>query len=274
MKVTITDKLIKHVLSLTPEEEVFLLRYKKLGNRRGGGDTVKVESPVLVVCENRRFQVDILEIEEVGSRYDEYGEEPEKIKKAEDIGKLDPFDMTLELTPEMLKEIVATKEPLILFRVLNIPAYIRTNKIKVSYDKSKDIRPENPNEAVPQSKKPTSPTMVIRVEKIRPVDDLLKQHITDSAFYEVFIQGTREEFYDVTGTELDELVGLVGIRRKIEEGDVELRKRVIEYLKMRVSSLSTVQDAEISQLVKTAEEEAAIQKKLDDAAKKKRKERK
>jgi hypothetical protein len=271
MKVTITDKLIKHVLSLTPEEEVFLLRYKKLGNRRGGGGTVQVESPILVVCDNQRFQVDILEIEEVGNRYDEYGQEPERIKKAEDIGKLDPFDMTLELTPELFKEVVATREPLILFRVLNIPAYIRTNKIKIIYDKSKDVRQE-PND--PAARKPVIPTMVVRVEKIRPVDDLLKQHITDSAFYEVFIQGKREEFYDVTGAELDDLVGIIGVRRRVEEGDVELRKRVIEYIKMRVASLSTIKDSEMTQLVRTAEEEADVQKKLDDAAKKKRKERK
>ena len=272
MKVQITDKLIKHILSLTSDEEVLLLRYKKLGNRRGGGGTVQVESPVLVVCENQRFQADVLEIEEVGNRYDEYGSEPEKIKKAEDISKLDPFDMTLELSPELFKELVSTKEPLILLRVMNVPAYIRTNKIKVVYDKSKDIRPEKEDEAVPQSRKPTVPTMVVRVEKMRPIDDLLKQHITDSAFYEVFIEGKREDFYDAEGAELDELVGLVGIKRKVEEGDNELRKRVIEYLKSHVEK-SNVKDEDIQQLVKTAEEQAAIEKKIDDAAKKRRKEK-
>ena len=86
----------------------------------------------------------------------------------------------------------------------------------------------------------------------------------------MFIEGRREDFYDASGAELDELVGLIGIKRKVEEGDNELRKRVMEYLKTRVEQ-SNVKDEDIKALVKTAEEEAAIQKKIDDAAKKRKK---
>lgn len=278
MRIRIHDKEVRHSLDLTSEELVSLIRFKKPASRRV---PLAIVSPVIVVCDDKKFQADILDIkdatfvnrEEAIYGQPEYGEEAEgeewasrpgssKKAKKDPTEDIPPFLLTVELTPPMFEAMVGLSELLVLVRVQNIPAYIRTKRVKVDYNMEEKER-DNVS---------AKPKLVLKVEQVRPIVDLLKAQITESAFYDVFIAGKSDEFFEKGGEELDEIVGLIGIKRRVEESDIALRMRVKEYLRIRMEQLTKVKEEDVQGMVKEAEEKADIERKLDEADEKRKKE--
>ena len=286
MKISIVDKDIQNTLDLTSDELVRLLRYKKIDTR---STPFTIVSPVIIVCDDKKFEVDVLDIPSLRGdemygdfdndismedayymrRYQEnqlraIREETDDTLK-ERIEPVEAFTLKVELSSELFAALVPTSEILILFRVQNAPAYTRTSKVRVDYNKQKDkVKRSGENR----------PALIIKIDQIKPIVDLLKAQITESAFYEVFIEGKSDEFYDAKDNNLDEIVELIGIKRRSEETDIALRTRVISYLKLRMTELSKVQDDDLKELVDNAQLQADIEKKLNDAEKKnKRKKR-
>lgn len=274
MRIRIHDKEIRHSLDLTSEELVALIRYKKPASRRV---PLAIVSPVIVVCDDKKFQVDILDIkdatfvnreeaiygqpeygeaygEEAGEKWESPGGAGKKAKK-DPTDDIPPFLLTVELPPAMFEAMVGLSELLVLVRVQNIPAYIRTNRVKIDYNMEEK---EKDNVSA-------KPKLVLKVERVRPIVDLLKAQITEAAFYDVFIAGKSDEFFDKGGEDLEEIVGLIGIKRRTEESDITLRMRVKEYLRIRMEQLTKVKEADVQGMVKEAEEKAEIDRKLDDA---------
>ena len=240
-RITITDKQVKNVLDLSPEEEVLLLRYDKVDPVREAGAIV---SPVLVVCGDKKFEVDL--IGQPTDLNDNYGDQSQGKEKG-----LSKVKIRTELPPELFKELVGVKDILLLARTQNVPSYIMTNRVSVEYDKTKDA----------------PPMLVVSCDKFKPIDDLLKAQISEPTFYEVFIEGNNEGFYNAEGEQLDNLIEPIGVKRRIEEGDTELRQRVIEYLKFRLQGTVKVKDEEIKTLI----EQAEVDQKIDEASKSKTK---
>ena len=273
-RINIHDKDIRHSLDLTSEELVSLIRYKKPPSQQIPSQIV---SPVIVICEDKKFQADIIEIRDAAYSNQSYYNSPEddpyittvedfeawqvksgSKKKKDPTENIPPFILSLELTPAMFEGLLTVNEVLVLLRVQNIPSYIKTNKVKVDYNK------EDPKE---------KPQLVIKVEKVRPIVDLLKAQISEAAFYDVFINGRSDEFFDKGGEELDDIVGLIGIRRRSEESDIALRMRVKDYLRIRMESLSKVKEDDLQGLVKETEEQEEIERKLNEEDEKRKKDK-
>jgi hypothetical protein len=283
MRIKIVDKTVQHTLDLTPEELVNLIRYKKIDTR---SVPFKIVSPVLLICDSKKFQIDIINIENVssggGSTYSDGGgreyypeddvpfESPDfqemeeevgssKKKKKDPMAKMPSFTLRLEIVAQMFDALAASQEILLLLRVQNIPVYVRTNLVKVDYNMADPVK---------GSEKKAKPTLLVKIERVFPIVDLLKAQISESDFFDVFIAGKREEFFEKEGADLDEIVGLVGIKRKVEESDIELRMRVKDYLSIRIDQMTRIKETELQQMVKETEEKERIDKAIDDANKK------
>lgn len=277
MKIRLGDREVSNALDLNSEELIRLLRFQKPKTSKA---EFQIVSPVLLILGDKKIQANIVNVRDNeslrndpyagdggGSFTGYYAEEVEKLypgsitpRKAKDSTEsISPFILELELTPEIFDGLYGVKEVIILLRVQNIPAYIKTNKIKVDFN-LEDSKKEN-----------YTPTIAIKVEKVRPILDLLKAQISESNFFEVFIEGKSEEFYDKGGKDLDDLVELIGIKRKAEESDIELRRRVIDYLKLRMEQLSKVKDSDLQQIVKEETDKKRIERKLNEADEKRKK---
>lgn len=256
------DKQTQHVLNLSSEELVTLLRYRKIDPRLVSGSIV---SPVLLICEDKKFQCTVYNVVEQGTSIPSdwpYGREGlllddlEAIQSDEKPSKFSPFLLQIELTPEMFEPIIKTELIYVVMRLNNKPVYTKTKNVKIEYNKAD---------------KESKPSLVISVGGIRPIVELLKAQITESAFYDVFVNGDSNEFYDAESKALDELVEVVGFKRRLEESDGELRKRVIDCLKFRVTEGAKLQDADLQKLVSDEEQRQNIERKIDDADKRRKK---
>ena len=157
------------------------------------------------------------------------------------------------MTPELFKSLSTNKVVLILLRIQNIPAYAVVEKIRVNFDKPGD-----------------SGSLGMNIDRVKPIVELLKTQLTESSFYETFIVGKSEEFFESEGTQLDNLVALVGVLRKENESDNELRIRVKSYLKIRIAETTNVGDDELKALIRKSEEVAEIERLMNEAKSKKK----
>ena len=64
MKIRIVDKQVKHILNLTSEELMLLLRLQPLQNRRV---PFQIVSPVLIVCGDDKYEVTIKSVDQLES---------------------------------------------------------------------------------------------------------------------------------------------------------------------------------------------------------------
>jgi len=286
MRIRIVDKQIKHVLNLTSEELMLLLRLQPLDSRRV---PFKIVSPVLIVCGDQKYEVPIIRVDQLGStRRGEYPLEiddvqemieegqyfgdvvnideaipdrppvrqrPRERKKVDPTSKIPSFMMEVELNAKLFEGLMNVESPLVLMRVQNIPVYTPIEDIRVNFNKPK-----------------ATPVLLITVERVQPIVDLLKTQLTESAFYETFIVGKSEQFFESAGVKLDDLVALVGIKRKENESDTELRIRVKEYLKIRIAGTTDVNDDELKALIRQTEEVAEIERSMDEASRRGEKE--
>ncbi len=267
MKITLTDKELRHTLDLSSEEIIALIRYQ---NPKPSKGEFEIVSPCLLIVGDKKFQVDILNVEsqaEVGLEsddilerlrvYESSGEFPSEAKQPKK--DVSPFVLTVELPSPLFEALSNNQELIVLFRVRNIPSYVKTDKAKVDFNLEESL------------KTGYKPSLVIKVDKVKPIADLLKAQISESQFQEVFIEGNSDEFFNNEGRPLDELVGLIGIKRMKEETDVALRTRVKNYLKLRLDQLSKVDDAQLQGLLTEEEEKARIERKLAEAEKRMKK---
>lgn len=276
MRINIVNKEIKYALNLTSEELVHLMRLRPLQSRRS---PFQIVSPILIVCGEEKYEVEVKEVSEAAKRVSSADEE-DFIEEVEDLDpgffedeeagkiptgpkrkkkrKVDPteripgFVLETELTPELFKALTVNKVVVVLLRIQNIPAYAMVENIRVNIS--------NPGE---------SGSLVMRIDRVQPIVDLLKTQLTESSFFETFIVGKSEEFFESTGVQLDDLVALVGIKRKDNESDNELRMRVKSYLKIRIAETTDVSDEELKQLIRKSEEVQEIQRSMDESKKKK-----
>lgn len=282
MRISIIDKAVKNTLDLTSEELVRLLRFRRLDTRRV---PFKIVSPVLIVCDDKKFECEILDIKSLNrSPYDEqnvpsdfYGEgedlDPGMVRQArkqsEKTEDIEPFTLKIELPPGLFAELTKVDQVIVLMRVQNIPVYVRTDAVRVDYNKEGTY--QEPGEPERQARVKDKPALLIKVPGVRPILDLLKAQITESAFHEVFIDGKSDEFYDAKDAKLDEIVEIIGIKRRFGESDVELRNRVIAYLKIRMAEATKLKDEELQQMVNETEKQREIDRRIDDASKKQKK---
>lgn len=281
MRINIIDKQIKYALNLTSEELVHLMRLQPLQGRR---TPFQIMSPVLIACGENKHEVDIVRMDEAGksrsTRGDSFSDDPlelsdedaaetmynfrdsrkppinkkqptEKIKSTD---KIPPFTLETELTPELFNDLTTNKKALLLLRIQNIPAYAVIDSIRVNV-----------------SSPGTKGSLVMKIDKVSPIVDLLKTQLTESSFYDTFIVGKSEEFFESTGVQLDNIVALVGILRKENESDNEMRIRVKEYLKIRIAETTNVDDRELKALIQKSEEVQEIERSMDEAKKKEKK---
>lgn len=276
MRINIVDEQIKFVLNLSSEEIVHLMRLQPLQVRRS---PFQIVSPVLIACGDSKHEVEIIKTDESGNiralpapedeefDFEDFatkGEEiprsgpPEKKKKREidPTERIPSFVLTTELTPELFKDLVTNKQVALLLRIQNIPAYALVEDIRVNVT--------SPGEAG---------NLVMRIDRVRPITELLKTQLTESSFYETFIVGKSEEFFESTGTQLNDLVALVGVLRKEGESDTELRMRVKDYLKIRIAETTNIDDQELKALIRKAEEVQEIERLMDKAKREKKDER-
>lgn len=279
MKINLGDKSIRNALNLTSEELINLLRYQ---NPKTSSADAEIVSPVLFVFENVNIQSTIVGIQDNNYReteqpyYDSDDDEEfrdldggmveedgsiggrrKKSKNSKDSVKNIPsFVLEVELTRELFDELLKVKEVLILMRVQNIPVYVLTNKAQIQFN-------------LEESKKPKFvPSLAVKIDKVRAIVELLKTQISESDFFEVYVKGKSDEFFEKGGADLDDLVGIIGIRRKPQESDIELRMRVKSYLITRMEELSKVKDEDLQNLIKDQAEKDRIEKKMDDAKEK------
>jgi len=252
------------------------MRLRPLQSRRS---PFQIVSPILIVCGEEKYEVEVKEVSEAAKRVSSADEE-DFIEEVEDLDpgffedeeagkiptgpkrkkkrKVDPteripgFVLETELTPELFKALTVNKVVVVLLRIQNIPAYAMVENIRVNIS--------NPGE---------SGSLVMRIDRVQPIVDLLKTQLTESSFFETFIVGKSEEFFESTGVQLDDLVALVGIKRKDNESDNELRMRVKSYLKIRIAETTDVSDEELKQLIRKSEEVQEIQRSMDESKKKK-----
>ncbi len=275
MRINIVDNKIKYALNLTSEELVHLMRLQPLQNRR---TPFQIVSPVLLVCGDEKHEVEVKQVNESGSqRQIDYDNDDEIVPMSQKGGpwesaeirpkskkkqKIDPtekipgFVIETELTPELFKSLSTNKVVLLLLRIQNIPAYAVVEKIRVNL--------ETPGE---------SGSLRMNIDRVKPILELLKTQLTESAFYETFIVGNSEEFFESEGTQLDNLVALVGVLRKENESDNELRIRVKSYLKIRIAETTNVDDDELKALIRKSEEVAEIETLMNEAKNKKKDEK-
>jgi len=258
------------------------MRLRPLQNRRS---PFQIVSPVLIVCGDEKYEVEVKEVSETASRRmlpapdegefsgfideeaenldpgfseDEEGRKiptgsKKKRRKVDPTERIPGFALETELTPELFKGLTTNKVVVVLLRIQNIPAYAMVENIRVNIS--------NPGD---------SGSLVMRIDRVQPIVDLLKTQLTESSFFETFIVGKSEEFFESTGVQLDDLVALVGIKRKENESDNEIRMRVKSYLKIRIAETTDVSDEELKGLIKKAEEVQEIQRSMDDAKKDKK----
>ena len=240
MKITLSDKEIRYALELNDEELARLLRYRKLDPNV---DPYVIVSPLMVVCNNNKHIAKILDVKDWSANPPGPGDK-----------KIPPFDIKIFLSPDLFKDLTLSDELILLFRVRNIPSFVRVSNFRIEYDTA--ITSKN-----------KIPALVMRAEEVKPITDLLRMQMSESTFYEIFIQGKNDDFYDATGESLDGLVGLVGIKRMNGELDIELRNRTKGYLKFRISEILPITDEDVQKLVKKAEEEKEIEDKISAASK-------
>ena len=272
MRINIVNKQIKYALNLTSEELVHLMRLRPLQTRR---TPFSIISPILIVCGEEKVEVEIKEVIETSTRrtlsasddsglaeymdldpmegVDEEEEEEsptrkKRKRKVDPTEKIPGFALETELTPELFTALTKNKVVVVLLRIQNIPAYAMVENIRVNIS--------NPGE---------NGSLVMRIDRVQPIVDLLKTQLTESSFFETFIVGKSEEFFESTGVQLDDLVALVGIKRKENESDNELRMRVKGYLKIRIAETTDVDDEELKQLIRKAEEVQEIQRSMDES---------
>ncbi len=257
MRINIVDNKIKYALNLTSEELVHLMRLQPLQNRR---TPFQIVSPVLLVCGDEKHEVEVKQVNESGNQKQiEYESDdiipmsedrPKKSKKqkVDPTEKIPGFVIETELTPELFKSLSTNKVVLLLLRIQNIPAYAIVEKIRVNL--------ETPGE---------SGSLGMNIDQVKPILELLKTQLTESAFYETFIVGNSEEFFESEGTQLDNLVALVGVLRKENESDNELRIRVKSYLKIRIAETTDVGDDELKALIRKSEEVDEIERLMNEA---------
>lgn len=258
------------------------MRLQPLQSRRS---PFQIVSPVLIVCGDEKHEVEIKEVSETASRrmlpppdegkFAEFNGEGEMVENL-DPGDFDPmtlkvkegrkrkkrkvdpteripgFALETELTPELFTALTKNKVVVVLLRIQNIPAYAMVENIRVNLSNTGE-----------------SGSLVMRIDRVSPIVDLLKTQLTESSFFETFIVGKSEEFFESTGVQLDDLVALVGIKRKENESDNELRMRVKGYLKIRIAETTDVDDEELKGLIKKAEEVQEIERSMDKESKKK-----
>lgn len=269
MRINIVDKQIKYALNLTSEELVHLMRLQPLQNRRS---PFQIVSPVLLVCGEEKHEVEVKQVSESSQRMLPAPEDEEEFlesmpegvegwqspKRGKKSKKIDPteripgFVLETELTHELFKSLMTNKVVLLLLRIQNIPAYAVIEAIRVNVDR--------PGE---------NGSLVLRIDRVKPIVELLKTQLTESSFYETFIVGKSEEFFESTETQLDNLVALTGILRKENESDNELRTRVKSYLKIRIAETTNVDDEELKGLIRKSEEIAEIERLMDETKRKK-----
>lgn len=268
MKITLGDKAVSHSLDLTSDEFIRLVRFQKPKPNIKNSD-LEIISPVLLLIGEKKIQATVLNMQDDGTAqrrlelrdemFDELSPRKQSEKQtAKDVTeRIAPFRLELEITAETFEALIKTKDVLVLFRVQNIPCYVQTSKVKI------DFNLENS----------PIPALVIKVDKVRPVLELLKVQITESQFNEVYIEGKSDDFYDKGGADLDDLVELIGVKRKIDESDIALRRRVKEYLQLRLEQLSRVKDDDLQQMVKDEAEKQRIERKLNAADRKRKKDK-
>lgn len=265
MRIKIVDKQVKHVLKLTSEEVVALLRFQPPSTNRV---PTRVSSPCLVIANGNKYEVDILSVQDRGGTWsgsnddsDDYDVDNDnavrdfssrrrKAKWSDPAQKVPPFSITVEMPEGMFEDLVKSESTILLIRVQNIPAYSVVGSISVSFDK-------------PGSK----PKLVINVSAVKTVADLMRTQITESTFYENFILGRSNEFFDSVGADLDAIVKLVGMCRKPDETDVELRNRVKDYLRLKIAGTTDVDDDIVADLIREAEEKEEIEQAMREAKK-------
>lgn len=274
MRINIVDEQIKFVLNLSSEEIVHLMRLQPLQIRRS---PFQIVSPVLIACGENKHEVEIIKTDESGSvrslpppegdeeddllEGEAWGgeEEPDKKKgkrRVDPTERIPPFVLTTEVTPELFKDLVMNKQVVVLLRIQNIPAYALIEDIRINVT--------NPGVAG---------NLVMRIDRVRPITELLKTQLTESSFYETFIVGKSEEFFESTGVQLNDIVALVGVLRKEGESDTELRIRVKDYLKIRIAETTDIDDQELKALIRKAEEVQEIERLMDESKRRKKDEK-
>lgn len=252
MRINITDSQIQQVLDLTSTELARLLRFQSVDPKV---QPFQIVSPALIVCGERKYEVELLAVEErsVGvysadSTSFYYPSKSYMTRPTTDESKVPPFNIKITLTQELYQGLCETVNPLLLFRVQNSPSYSIMSEFRAEFKS-----PGKPGE------------LRVPVNEVKTVTELLKTQLTESAFYEVYIIGRSEDFFESSGKSLDDLVSLIGIKRKIEENDTELRLRVKDYLKIRLAGTTNVTDEELYDVVKKAEEVQEIERAMDAA---------
>jgi|GEM_PF-5258868 len=269
MKIALTDKEVQHALDLSSEELVSLLRYRRPTETAA---KFKVVSPLLLVVGSKKYQVDLLEIElDRNSSTGQMSWEGEdwdttdlpstnvSKKKKDKSLKLPSLVITTELTAEIFTSLLEVSEVMVLLRINNVPGYFITDMVRVDYNKAAAF-PERDSQKSPR------PRLIMKSGVVRPIVDLLKAQISESSFYECFIGGKSEEFYNSEGDALDEIVELIGFLRKNNETDIALRRRVIDYLKLYLESRTSVTDEDLNKIVDEAQKKIEIDKKIDEAS--------
>lgn len=266
MRISIVDKEIRHVLDLTSEELVKLIQYKISAGRYSS--KFDIVSPVLVCAGSKKFQVTLVgakSVEEYDNAYYQRSRQVFEIDQPpptrKNIGAID-FIATGELTAEMVQPIVEADYLLFIARLKNKPSYAIISNYRIYFDKKSPVGDTNGKVLL---------EMVIK--SVKPIEELLKAQISEEQWYEVYVIGKSEDFFLGEGKLLDDLVGLIGLKRLEREDDFALRRRVIKYLK-RVVEEPPISEEEISEMLERTQQELEVDRKIDAAKKKKEKENK
>jgi len=221
----VIDKELKHVLDLTSEEVVKLIQYKNSATRYSS--KFDIVSPVLVCAGSKKFQVTLVgakSLEEYDSsmqlmdRYEEGGY-PDEVPRRKNIGSVE-FIATVILSTEMVQPMMEAEYLLFIARLKNKPSYAVISSYRIYFDRKSTMGDTNGKLLL---------EMVIK--SVKPIEELLKAQISEEQWYEVYVIGKSEDFFLGEGKLLDDLVGLIGLKRLPQEDDFGLRRRVVKYLK-------------------------------------------
>jgi hypothetical protein len=245
MKINIVDKDVKHVLDLSNEELVRLIKFEPPSKE---SRILEIISPILVFAGPKKFQVKLVNVESSSRSVSEGYESLWGLSPTSKGSYKTLFTAYGEVDPEMVRPIIESDNLLVLSRIKNVPSYAVVDRFKIYYDRKCD--------------KDTDGKVILelRVSKVKPIEDLLKSQITEEQFYEVYVVGRSDEFFRRSGDKLDDLIGLIGLRRREGEDDYALRRRVVKYLR-KVIEEPPIPDEEINKILRLAE----IDRKIDEA---------
>jgi len=257
MKLSIVDKEIKHTLDLDAEEVVRLIKMEKSPGRYGSSG--EIVSPILVIVGSKKFQVQLVDVESEEERRSNVPFEYPDEYRIEGRTSSQVIFLIGVLSPDMVETITGAESLLVLMRAKNRPSYSKIQNFRVLFDR--------------KCERDTSGKILVelRVRELKPIEELLKAQISVDQFYEVYVIGRSDEFFkNESPAKLDDLVGLIGLKRRADEDDFALRRRVAVYCKKMVEE-PPVPDSEINQVLRQTEEEQKVEQKMDEAKGKKEK---